>query len=210
MREFNIAAAIGKPQVEYRETIRARAEHDNTHKKQMGGSGQYARTKLMVEPNRGEGFEFDNVSDGSVPAEFIPSVERGIRESLESGILAGYPMVDIKVELIDGAYHEGDSSETAFRICSSICFEAACRKAKPVLLEPVMRVEVVAPEEYMGSVNGDLIRRRGQLVGTEVRGSTQLIRALVPLSEMFGYAAELRGARRDARVIRCSSVITTP
>jgi elongation factor G len=132
-REFNVAATIGKPQVEYRETIRARAGHDYTHKKQIGGSGQYARTKLTVEPNPGEGFEFDSlINDGSVPTEFIPAVERGVRESLENGILAGYPMVDIKVELIDGGYHEGDSSETAFRVCSSICFEEACRKANTV------------------------------------------------------------------------------
>jgi elongation factor G len=191
-RDFNVAATIGRPQVAYRETIRARAEHDNTHKKH-GGSGQYARIKFKVEPNPGEGFAFDNtIDDGSVPTEFIPAIERGVLESLESGILAGYPMVDIKVELIGGDYHEEDSSETAFRICSSICFAEACRKAGPVLLEPVMRVEVIAPEQYMGSVNGDLILRRGLLEGTEVRGATLLIRALVPLSEMFGYAPELR------------------
>ena len=138
-------------------------------------------------------FEFDNdIKGGSVPKEFIPAVEKGVRESLEGGILAGYPMVDIKVELVDGAYHEVDSSEMAFKICSSICFKEACRKAKPVLLEPVMRVEVVVPEEYMGTVNGDLSSRRGRLEGTEVRGTTQLIKAMVPLSEMFGYATELR------------------
>ena len=140
-----------------------------------------------------KGFEFDNeIKGGSIPKEFIPAVEKGVRESLEGGILAGYPMVDIKVELFDGAYHDVDSSEMAFKICSSICFKEACRKAKPVLLEPVMRVEVVVPEEYMGTVNGDLISRRGRLEGTEVRGTTQLIKAMVPLSEMFGYATELR------------------
>jgi elongation factor G len=198
-REFNVTATIGKPQAAYRETIRARAEHYYTHKKQAGGSGQYARIKLTVEPNPGKGFEFDNViDDGSVPAQFIPAVERGVRESLENGILAGYPMVDIKVELIGGAHHEADSSETAFRLCSSICFEEACRKARPVLLEPVMRVEVIAPEEYMGSICGDLIGRRGQLEGTEVRGAMQSIRALVPASEMFGYTAEL-GSRTQGR-----------
>jgi elongation factor G len=192
-REFNVGANVGKPQVAYRETIRARAEYDYTHKKQTGGSGQYARTKLTVEPNPGKAFEFDNaIKGGSVPKEFIPAVEKGVRESLEGGILAGYPMVDIKVELIDGAYHDVDSSEMAFKICSSICFKEACRKAKPVLLEPVMRVEVVVPEEYMGTVNGDLSSRRGRLEGTEVRGTTQLIKAMVPLSEMFGYATELR------------------
>jgi elongation factor G len=192
-REFNVGANVGKPQVAYRETIRAKAEYDYTHKKQTGGSGQYARTRLTVEPNPGKAFEFDNViKGGSVPKEFIPAVEKGVRESLEGGILAGYPMVDIKVELVDGAYHDVDSSEMAFKICSSICFKEACRKAKPVLLEPVMRVEVVVPEEYMGTVNGDLSSRRGRLEGTEVRGTTQLIKAMVPLSEMFGYATELR------------------
>jgi elongation factor G len=192
-REFNVGANVGKPQVAYRETIRAKAEYDYTHKKQTGGSGQYARTRLTVEPDPGKGFEFDNViKGGSVPKEFIPAVEKGVRESLEGGILAGYPMVDIKVELIDGAYHEVDSSEMAFKICASICFKEACRKAKPVLLEPVMRVEVVVPEEYMGTVNGDLSSRRGRLEGTEIRGTTQLIKAMVPLSEMFGYATELR------------------
>ncbi|HTC87288.1 MAG TPA: elongation factor G [Bryobacteraceae bacterium] len=192
-REFNVGANVGKPQVAYRETIRAKAEYDYTHKKQTGGSGQYARTKLRVEPNHAKGFEFDNViKGGSIPKEFIPAVEKGVRESLEGGILAGYPMVDIKVELFDGDYHDVDSSEMAFKICSSICFKEACKKAKPVLLEPVMRVEVVVPEEYMGTVNGDLSSRRGRLEGTEVRGTTQLIKAMVPLSEMFGYATELR------------------
>jgi elongation factor G len=192
-REFNVGANVGKPQVAYRETIRAKGEYDYTHKKQTGGSGQYARTRLTVEPNPGKGFEFDNViKGGSVPKEFIPAVEKGVKESLEGGILAGYPMVDIKVELVDGAYHEVDSSEMAFKICASICFKDACRKAKPVLLEPVMRVEVVVPEEYMGTVNGDLSSRRGRLEGTEIRGTTQLIKAMVPLSEMFGYATELR------------------
>jgi len=192
-REFNVGANVGKPQVAYRETIRATAEYDYTHKKQTGGSGQYARTKLRVEPNHAKGFEFDNViKGGSVPKEFIPAVEKGVRESLEGGILAGYPMVDIKVELYDGDYHDVDSSEMAFKICASICFKEACKKAKPVLLEPVMRVEVVVPEEYMGTVNGDLSSRRGRLEGTEIRGTTQLIKAMVPLSEMFGYATELR------------------
>jgi elongation factor G len=192
-REFNVGANVGKPQVAYRETIRGKGEYDYTHKKQTGGSGQYARTKLRVEPNHAKGFEFDNViKGGSVPKEFIPAVEKGVRESLEGGILAGYPMVDIKVELFDGDYHDVDSSEMAFKICASICFKEACKKAKPVLLEPVMRVEVVVPEEYMGTVNGDLSSRRGRLEGTEVRGTTQLIKAMVPLSEMFGYATELR------------------
>jgi elongation factor G len=193
MREFGVAANVGKPQVAYRETIRQMAEFDYTHKKQTGGSGQYARVKLRVEPNPGKGYEFENeIRGGNIPKEFIPAVEKGVVEALEGGILAGFPMVDLKVTVFDGAYHEVDSSEMAFKICSSICVKEACHKAKPVLLEPVMAVEVVVPEEYMGPVNGDLISRRGQLEGTEVQGNTQMIRASVPLSEMFGYATELR------------------
>jgi len=192
-REFKVGANVGKPQVAYRETIRSTAEYDYTHKKQTGGSGQYARTKLRVEPDPGKGFEFENdITGGSIPREFIPAVEKGVREALEGGILAGYPLVDVKVTVFDGAYHEVDSSEMAFKICSSICLKEAAKRARPVLLEPVMRVEVVVPEEYMGSVNGDLISRRGRLEGTEIRGTTQLIKAMVPLSEMFGYATELR------------------
>jgi elongation factor G len=193
MREFGVAANVGKPQVAYRETIRQMAEFDYTHKKQTGGSGQYARTKLRVEPNPGKGYEFVNeIRGGNIPKEFIPAVEKGVVEALEGGILAGFPMVDVKVAVFDGAYHEVDSSEMAFKICSSICVKEACRKAKSVLLEPVMAVEVVVPDEYMGPVNGDLISRRGQLEGTEIQGSTQMIRASVPLSDMFGYATELR------------------
>jgi elongation factor G len=192
-REFNVGANVGKPQVAYRETIRSTAEFDYTHKKQTGGSGQYARTKLRVEPNPTKGFEFENeIHGGSVPREFVPAVEKGVKEAVEGGILAGYPLVDIKVALFDGAYHEVDSSEMAFKICASICFKEACKRAKPVLLEPVMRVEVVVPEEYMGPVNGDVNSRRGRLEGTEIHGTTQVIKAMVPLSEMFGYATELR------------------
>jgi elongation factor G len=188
-----VGANVGKPQVAYRETIRKVAEYDYTHKKQTGGSGQYARVKLRVDPNPAKGFEFENeVYGGNIPKEFISAVEKGVREALEGGILAGYPMVDVKVAVFDGAYHEVDSSEMAFKICSSICVKEACRKAKPVLLEPVMRVEVVVPEEYMGTVNGDLSSRRGRLEGTESHGTTQVIKAMVPLSEMFGYATELR------------------
>jgi elongation factor G len=192
-REFNVGANVGKPQVAYRETIRSVAEYDYTHKKQTGGAGQYARTKLRVEPTPGKGFEFENeITGGSVPREFVPAVEKGVKEALEGGILAGYPMVDVKVSLFDGNYHDVDSSEMAFKICSSICVKEACRKARPVLLEPVMRIEVVVPDEYMGSVNGDLSSRRGRLEGTEMHGTTQVIKAMVPLSEMFGYATELR------------------
>jgi len=192
-REFNVGANVGKPQVAYRETIRSKAEFDYTHKKQTGGSGQYARTKLRVEPIPGKGFEFENdIVGGTIPREFIPAVQKGVVEALEGGILAGYPVVDVKVSVFDGAYHEVDSSEMAFKICSSICLKEACKRAKPVLLEPVMKVEVVVPEEYMGPVNGDLISRRGRLEGTEIRGTTHLIKAMVPLSDMFGYATELR------------------
>ncbi len=192
-REFNVGANVGKPQVAYRETIRQRAEYDYTHKKQTGGSGQYARVKLRVEPDPEANFEFENeVTGGNIPKEFIPAIEKGVAEALEGGILAGYPLNNIKVTVYDGDYHDVDSSEMAFKICSSICFKEAARKAKPVLLEPVMRVEVTVSEDYMGSVNGDLISRRGRLEGTEIAGGTHIIKAMVPLSEMFGYATELR------------------
>ena len=192
-REFHVGANVGKPQVAYRETIRQLAESDYTHKKQTGGSGQYARVKLRVEPNLEKDFEFANaVTGGNIPKEFIPAVEKGVVEALEGGILAGYPLNNIKVTVFDGDYHDVDSSEMAFKICSSICFKDAARKAKPVLLEPVMRVEVTVPEEYMGTVNGDLISRRGRLEGTEIAGGTHIIKSMVPLSEMFGYATELR------------------
>src|SRR4051794_13100105 len=192
-REFNVEANVGKPQVAYRETIRNRAENEYTHKKQTGGSGQYAKVKLRVEPIRDKEFEFLNeIHGGSIPKEFISAVEKGVAESLEGGVLAGYPLSNIQVAVIDGGYHEVDSSEMAFKICSAICAKEAFRKAKPVLLEPVMRVEVVVPDEYMGSVNGDLISRRGRLEGTELLGGTHIIKAMVPLSEMFGYATELR------------------
>jgi elongation factor G len=192
-REFNVGANVGKPQVAYRETIRAAAEADYRHIKQTGGRGQYGHVKLHIEPVPGKGFEFVNkIVGGVVPREYVPAVQKGVQEALEGGILAGYPMVDVKVTLIDGSYHEVDSSEMAFKIAASMCVKQAVHKAKPVLLEPVMRVEVVVPEEYMGSVNGDLISRRGRLEGTEGRGTTQVIKALVPLAEMFGYATELR------------------
>ena len=192
-REFNVGANVGKPQVAYRETIRQIAEYTYTHKKQTGGSGQYAKVALRVEPNPEKDFEFVNeVTGGNIPKEFIPAVQKGIVEALEGGILAGYPLNNIKVAVYDGDYHDVDSSEMAFKICSSICFKDAARKAKPVLLEPVMRVEVTVPEDYMGSVNGDLISRRGRLEGTEIAGGTHIIKSMVPLSEMFGYATELR------------------
>ena len=192
-REFNVAANVGKPQVAYRETIRQVAEYDYTHKKQTGGSGQYARVKLRVEPDKEKDFEFINqVTGGNIPKEFIPAIEKGVVEALEGGVLAGYAINNVKVTVFDGDYHDVDSSEMAFKICGSICVKEACRKAKPVLLEPVMRVEVTVPEEYMGSVNGDLISRRGRLEGTETHGGTLIVKSMVPLSEMFGYATELR------------------
>jgi elongation factor G len=192
-REFNVGANVGKPQVAYRETIRQKAEYDYTHKKQTGGSGQYARTKLRVEPNPEKDFEFVNeVTGGNIPKEFIPAIQKGVVEALEGGILAGYALNNITVTVFDGDYHDVDSSEMAFKICASICVKEALQKAKPVLLEPVMRVEVTVPEQYMGPVNGDLISRRGRLEGTEIAGGTHIVKAVVPLSEMFGYATELR------------------
>ena len=191
-REFGVEANVGKPQVAYRETIRKTAENEHTYKKQTGGKGQYARVSLRVEPMEGE-FEFVNdVKGGSIPKEFISAVEKGVRESLEGGILAGYPLSGIRATVFDGAYHEVDSNEMAFKICSSICAKDAFRKAKAVLLEPVMKVEVVVPEEYTGPVNGDLISRRGRIEGTEIRGTTYLIKSMVPLSTMFGYATDIR------------------
>ncbi len=192
-REFNVEANVGKPQVAYRETIRAKAEGEEKYAKQTGGRGQYGHVKLRVEPAPGKGFEFENdIVGGAIPREYIPAVEKGIVEALEGGVLAGYPMSDVHVTLWDGSYHEVDSSEMAFKIAGSIAVKKAINKAKPVLLEPVMRVEVTVPEEYMGTVNGDLISRRGRLEGTEIAGGTHIVKAMVPLSEMFGYATELR------------------
>jgi elongation factor G len=192
-REFNVGANVGKPQVAYRETIRARAEGEGRFIRQTGGHGQYGHVKINVEPAPGAGYEFVNqITGGAIPKEFIPAVQRGIGEALESGVLAGFPMQDVKVTLYDGTYHEVDSSEMAFKIAGSMALKAAAERAKPVLLEPVMSVEVVVPEEYMGDVIGDLNSRRGRIEGLELRGTSQIIRALVPLSEMFGYATELR------------------
>jgi elongation factor G len=192
-REFNVEANVGKPQVAYRETIRQMAEQEYTHKKQTGGSGQFAKVKLRIEPKSDGGFEFVNgITGGSIPREFIPAVEKGVVEALEGGIMAGFAMSDVKVTVFDGSYHEVDSSEMAFKIASSICLKEVAQKAKPVLLEPVMKVEVVVPDEYMGPVNGDLISRRGRIEGTELLGGTSIVKAMVPLSDMFGYATDLR------------------
>jgi elongation factor G len=193
LREFGVGANVGKPQVAYRETIRRSAEAEGRFVKQTGGHGQYGHVKLRIEPAPGAGFEFVNeIRGGTIPREFIGPVERGCQEALEGGILAGYPMADVKVTLYDGSYHEVDSSEMAFKIAGSMAVKQAAERAKPVLLEPIMSVEVVVPEEYMGDVIGDLRARRGRIEGMELRVTSQIIKAMAPLSEMFGYATELR------------------
>jgi elongation factor G len=193
LREFRVEANVGKPQVAYRETIRQRAEAQGRFIRQTGGRGQYGDVYLEVEPAPGEGVSFENkIVGGAIPKEFIPAVEKGVREATGTGVLAGYPVVDVKVRLTDGSYHEVDSSEIAFKIAASIGFKEACRRARPVLLEPVMDVEVVTPEEYMGAVVGDLNSRRGRIVSMEARATSQVIRAHVPLGTMFGYATDLR------------------
>jgi elongation factor G len=195
LREFNVDASVGKPQVAYRETITQPVEKSTyTHKKQTGGSGQFAEVEISLEPTGpGGGYEFvDKITGGRIPKEYIPSVDAGIQESLTAGVLAGYPTVDVRVTLTDGKYHDVDSSEMAFKIAGVMAFKEAARKAKPVLLEPIMRVEVVTPDDYLGDVMGDLSSRRGKLAGTEQRGNSQVINAEVPLSEMFGYATDLR------------------
>ena len=194
MREFGVAANVGKPQVAYRETVRKSSEAEGRHIKQSGGRGQYGVVKIRMEPlPTGSGFEFVNdVYGGSIPKEYIGPVEAGMKEALEGGILAGFPMSDLKVTLYDGSYHDVDSSEMAFKIAGSLAVKEAARRAKPVLLEPIMAVEVVVPEEYMGDVIGDLNSRRGRIEGMELRGTSQIIKSHVPLSEMFGYATDLR------------------
>jgi len=192
-REFNVGANVGKPQVAYRETITKSSDAEGRFVRQTGGRGQYGHVKIKLEPNPEKEYEFVNaVVGGTVPKEFIGPAEKGIQEALEGGVLAGFPMANVKVTLYDGSYHDVDSSEMAFKIAGSMALKAAAQKAKPVLLEPVMSVEVVVPDEYMGAVNGDLISRRGRLEGMELKGATQIIRAMVPLAQMFGYATELR------------------
>jgi elongation factor G len=195
LREFSVDATVGKPQVAYRETITVPAEKVvYRHVKQTGGSGQFAHVVIDLEPTGpGGGYEFiDKITGGKIPKEYIPAVDQGIQSSLTAGVLAGYPVVDVRATLTDGSFHDVDSSEMAFKIAGSMVFKEAARKAKPVLLEPIMSVEVVTPEEYMGDVMGDLSARRGRVGGMEQRGSSQLVRAQVPLSEMFGYATDLR------------------
>jgi elongation factor G len=192
-REFGVAAHVGKPQVAYKETIRKPAKGEHKHVKQTGGRGQYGHAKIEIEPAPGQGFVFENdITGGSIPKEYIKPIEEGIKEAMERGILAGYPMVDVKVRLWDGSYHEVDSSEMAFKVAGSIAFQDAAKKAQPVLLEPMMKVEVVTPDDYTGAVTGDLSSRRGHVEGQISRGGTQIITAMVPLSTMFGYSTDLR------------------
>ena len=194
LREFKVEANVGAPQVAYKETVRKKVDQETKYKRQSGGSGQYGHVKITVEPNEsGKGYEFVNaVVGGAIPKEFIPAVDAGIQGALQSGVIAGFPVVDVKVTLYDGSYHEVDSSEMAFKIAGSMAFKEAMRKADPTLLEPIMKVCVIVPDEYMGDVIGDLNARRGQIQGYEMRSGAQQIDAFVPLSEMFGYATNLR------------------
>jgi elongation factor G len=194
LREFKVEANVGKPQVSYKETIKRSATVDTRYVRQTGGKGQFAHVKLTVEPNEpGKGYEFINkVTGGAIPKEFIPCVDQGIQGAMLSGVLAGYQVVDVKATLLDGSFHEVDSSELAFKICGSMAFKEACQKAEPTLLEPIMKVVVTAPEEYMGDVMGDLNARRGQIQGSEIRNGAAVIESRVPLSTMFGYATDLR------------------
>ena len=194
LREFKVEANVGAPQVAYKETVRKQVNVDHKYSRQSGGKGQYGHVKITLEPNEsGKGYEFVNsVVGGAIPKEYIPAVDAGIQGAMNTGVLAGYPVVDVKVTLYDGSYHEVDSSEMAFKIAGSMAFKEAMRKADPVLMEPIMKVSVIVPEDYMGDVIGDLNSRRGQIQGMEARGAAQQIDAFVPLSEMFGYATDLR------------------
>ena len=194
LREFRVEANVGRPQVSYKETITKAATVDTRYARQTGGKGQFAQVKLMVEPNEpGKGYEFINqITGGAIPKEFIPCVDQGIQGAMQAGVLAGYEVVDVKVTLLDGSYHEVDSSEMAFKICGSMAFKEACQKAGPTLLEPIMKVVVTAPESYMGDVMGDINARRGQIAGTDIRNGAAIVTANVPLASMFGYATDLR------------------
>jgi elongation factor G len=194
LREFKVGANVGKPQVAYKETIRAKAKAEGRFVRQTGGRGQYGHVFLEIEPSEsGKGFEFENkIIGGVVPREYIPAIGKGAKEAADRGILAGYPVVDVKVILYDGSYHDVDSSEMAFKIAGSLAFRDAVKSAKPVILEPVMGIEVVTPEEYMGDVIGDLNSRRGRIQHIEKRGKFQVIKGQTPLAEMFGYATDLR------------------
>jgi elongation factor G len=194
LREFKVEANVGAPQVAYKETVRKKVDQDTKYKRQSGGSGQYGHVKITLEPNEsGKGYEFVNaIVGGSIPKEFIPAIDAGIQGALSSGVMAGYPVVDVKVTLYDGSYHEVDSSEMAFKIAGSMAFKDAMRKADPVLLEPMMKVSVTMPDEYLGNVIGDLNSRRGQIDKMEARNGAQQVDCFVPLAEMFGYATALR------------------
>ncbi|MGE5358537.1 MAG: elongation factor G, partial [Bacteroidales bacterium] len=193
-REFNVVASVGRPQVAYKETLTQPAQGEGRYIRQTGGRGQYGHAKIRLAPRKpGEGFEFNNeIVGGSIPREYIKPIEEGIKEAMSGGVLAGYPVDDVSVTLYDGSYHEVDSSEMAFKIAGSMAFKEAARHANPVLLEPIMRVEVVVPEEYMGDIMGDINSRRGRILSMEARGGTQIVNSRVPLSEMFGYATDLR------------------
>ena len=194
LREFKVEANVGKPQVSYKETITREATVDTRYARQTGGKGQFAHCKIIVEPNEsGKGYEFINkITGGAIPKEYIPCVDQGIQGAMQAGVLAGYQVVDVKVTLIDGSYHEVDSSEMAFKICGSMAFKEACAKAGPTLLEPIMKVVVTAPDDYMGDVMGDINARRGQIIGSDIRNGAAVIEANVPLASMFGYATDLR------------------
>ncbi|MEG2988089.1 MAG: elongation factor G [Oscillospiraceae bacterium] len=196
LREFKVEADVGAPQVAYKETVKKKVEQDTKYARQSGGKGQYGHVKIVVEPNEtGKGYEFVNaITGGVIPKEYIPAIDQGIQGALLAGVLASYPVVDVKVTLIYGSYHEVDSSEMAFKIAGSMAFKEACRKAEPILMEPIMKVSAIVPEDYMGDVMGDLSSRRGQILGMEARPGAQQIDALVPLSEMFGYSTDLRSA----------------
>ena len=193
-REFKVDANVGKPQVAYRETITDTSTTEGKYIRQTGGRGQYGHVKIRVEPlERGEGFQFhDQIKGGVIPKEFIPAVQKGIVEAMETGVVSGYPVVDVAVTLYDGSFHDVDSSEIAFKIAGSMAFKEAVHKSSPVVLEPVMKLEVVVPEAHMGTVIGDLSSRRGRVSSTEMRGAMQAVKAEVPLGEMFGYATQLR------------------
>jgi len=226
-REFKVDAELGKPQVAYRETIQTEAEGEEKYVKQTGGRGQYGHVKIRIKPledlpegtetpknvTREEGFEFiNNIKGGVIPAEYIPAVRKGIKEAMERGIVANYPMVNVSVELFDGSYHDVDSSEIAFKIAGSQAFQKAAKLANPVILEPIMKMEIVTPEEYMGDVTGNISSMRGQVEGMDERGNAKVIRALVPLSELFGYTTKLRSMTqgRANSVMEFSHYATVP
>ncbi len=212
LREFKVEANVGKPQVSYKETITREATVDTRYARQTGGKGQFAHCKITVEPNEsGKGYEFINkITGGAIPKEYIPCVDQGIQGAMQSGVLAGYQVVDVKVTLIDGSYHEVDSSEMAFKICGSMAFKEACEKAGPTLLEPIMKVVVTAPDEYMGDVMGDINARRGQIVGSDIRNGAAVIEAHVPLASMFGYATDLRSKTQGRATYSSNSTDPCP